>query len=209
MATKEQIEDGTWWTTRKIGLALSACVGPFENTGTDKKYWFNYPPGVSCVNVPIDAEDFAKVADPLWKALLLMIAMLGLGFNVAIHGLHNSLLHERSGAPLSFMALLAMLEKGKFRGSLEDEENVDRKSAALLAQIKERASCDGEIYEQPTGLPGSDPLRRRRLELYRHGTAICLPDVLAGRHRRRTFSAKLASMRSWCSPRTLPGKACL
>ena len=41
LATKEQMAGGTWWTTRKIGLALSACVGPFGNIGTDKKYWFN------------------------------------------------------------------------------------------------------------------------------------------------------------------------
>ena len=77
--------------------------------------------------MPIDAKDFAKAAEPLWKALLLMIATLGLGFNVAKHGLHNSLVDERSGAPLLFMALLAMLEKGKFRGSMEDEEVEEKK----------------------------------------------------------------------------------
>ena len=102
-------------------------------------------------------------------AILLIIAALALGLNVAIHCLNSC--HR---GPLLLMVVLVAVEKGVYKGDLEDDENVARRSADLMSQFAKLWPNVSKMHVRVAR--SDDPLWWRRLQLFRHAaTKIVLP----------------------------------
>ena len=174
LARREQVEDPTWWKDNNVGVAVSANGGPFEHAVQGRR-WFQYPEGALSMNVPIMRPDlpWAEVADRLMRAILMMMAMLASGYSVAIHCLNS-----RHRGPLLFMSFLVMLMKGMDQGDLDDDANVARRSAAIMARIKRRWPAISDTHVCTTWL--ADNLWHRRLFLFRHAVQMYLPDAFVG-----------------------------
>ena len=174
LARREQVESSEWWGRNRIGLAVSANAGPFGEP-IEGRRWFSYPPGCLSMNVPITAAFTDAVQEQLMNAFIMMVAVLAAGWGVAVHCLHS-----KHRGPLLLMWFLAVLEKNLFRGAMDDEENVARRSAAIMGRLKSiwPAVCNVHV----TVPRSSDPLWARRLLLYRDAVeqAAHVPSAFAG-----------------------------
>ena len=95
-------------------------------------------------------------------------------------GRGRPLLHSRHRGPLLLMWFLAVLEKNLYRGAMDDEENVARRSAAMMGRLK---SIWPAVWDVHVTVPRSqEPLWARRLLLYRDAVqqAARVPSAFAG-----------------------------